>query len=73
MLLLANIITTVALHYITRYATKVLAMLSISNEVASIILLISIASCSLGFLYNYLITEVENGCCRDDAEEANIK
>jgi hypothetical protein len=48
--------STVALYYITKYSLKALATKPISNYVASIILLISIAACLLGFIYNQIIT-----------------
>jgi len=51
-----NIMSTVALYYITKYSLKALATKPISNYVASIILLISIAACLLGFIYNQIIT-----------------
>lgn len=57
-LTILNIISAVALHYITRYAYKPLAMLPIGNQVASIILGISLAACILGFVYNEIITYI---------------
>lgn len=48
--------STVVLHYITKYAIKALGVYPISFEKASIVLLISIAACLLGFGYNQMIT-----------------
>lgn len=61
-LIILNLCSTVALHYITKYALKALALFEISNEVVSIMLLISIAACLLGFIYNQIITEIVTEC-----------
>lgn len=55
-LIVLNLMSTVAMHYITKYALGPLGLLPIINEYASIILLISIAACTLGFIYNQVIT-----------------
>lgn len=61
--------STVALHYITKYATKALGLLPISYEVVSIFLLISIAACMLGFIYNQIITEIVAECGPDSDQD----
>lgn len=57
-LIILNLCSTVTLHYITRFSLKQLGTLPIPHEVVSIILLISLAACALGYFYNYAITEV---------------
>jgi magnesium-transporting ATPase (P-type) len=61
-LILLNIGASITMHYITPYTLETLGILPISNYVVSILLLISIAALTLGFVFNYIITEVINEC-----------
>lgn len=55
-LIILNMISTVAMHYITPFALKPLGLVPIAYEVASNLLLISIAASLIGFIYNQIIT-----------------
>lgn len=57
-LIILNMISTVAMHYITPFALKPLGLVPIPYEVVSNLLLISIAASLVGFIYNQIITEV---------------
>lgn len=68
-LIVLNLMSTVAMHYITSFALKPLGLMPIPFDVVSILLLISIAAALLGFIYNQIITEVVAECSINTDEE----
>lgn len=65
-LTIANVVGTVVMHYITKKTMLALGTRPISNGTVSVLLLISIASCFISYLYHKLLTEIENGCCEGE-------
>lgn len=65
-LIVLNLGSAVTMHYITSYATRALGTMPIGNEVVSVLLLISLAACVVGFVYNYAIGEWVGGCGAED-------
>lgn len=56
------------MYYITGYAKKALGLAAIDYSTASVLLLISILACMLGYLYNQIITEVLEECNKEKYE-----
>lgn len=67
-LIILNVISTVALHYITQWAKKPLSMATLDYSITSTLLLISILACLLGYFYNVFISEVLEECYAEKDE-----